>query len=1361
MQDKSKNNYPILSTENSSSKKKQRFPFLHKSLDFKKSKNDLIGNEVNKYDYIYSPRTSFDKKKKSERKLFDDLNIDFNPIALKIIKSFFKERIGVITETEFIGLLKNHLVTWHPEISNREEVLISLISQLYNEIDLNNYGYISWEEFSTYLMQSSSISKKEKLNYDMRYFIPSKTTINEDDFVDIITYAFFIEKYNLIGVVVEGKSYIYFYDATSCKRAKAYIDIKLTQNKIDRMEYKELEQKAKIKFEIEEEEKKIKLRNHLLKVQQKFNGGNTKTNNITENNNNELKSTHPKKEKRENTPEKLKKEIQFINKAFFETNKKDLNKKLTILCTVFISEYDILLISSTNNKISAWQYNDGDFKNINTLKEEIINKNSYEIFCAILNADLPQLTMDWEPVDKHLFSGQEDGKILMWDIFKSKNIEEGTLDFVAAKQKRDEEAKNHYNYFINTTTSNNSTNKQKDFLNKTAKTLNKSADEKKNPNEKSKTNTNNLLKQMKEEINQNFRVNVSSIVVLGKLQMLAAGYYSGNVLIWDTMLKELRKFYSDQNTGIYQIAFDPLKNFIYSCGFDHNIFIYDPYIDGVSVNKLSGHNYSINSIACKFKENEFISIDIYGNIKIWDLDNMYNFQSINLNEALNLIKIQNNQSLVKKKILSNQKMIYLSKVHKIFTFGEKLMMFELENSKIPDLCDNGIVFGCFYLEKKYLFVTVCLNKIKFWNALNGKLEFLYENFLKGSHTEITSYCTDKGKKRIYVGDSIGNIYVLNLSNGKVLKDFNSHNNIEIKNIKKCENYSVIFSLGSDSILKLFDDKYNSESKLIKEIRLEGQINNIEYNETYSRLIIGTIQADVKYYDVEHLRQDSSGNNNNNITTRNYKNNNFDPISTIYTFQGYPICLLSYNSSYSKFQIIPPHLLRFRIFGEFKNSIEKNDEKINPKITSITFDKKTKLLFTSDAFGYVCYYPLETLFKILDENDNNITIEKFELIEKNFKMQKTFSFQAHQEIINHIQFPETSPPIIITSSGDRKVKLFHINNGEYIDEFKQSNERISEIPIGVRYYIIDPYISKIKPNTQIESKEIYRNDIQNRNFKKQQGIFNNIRHLNISLSDYEKEIMKYNAEERLYLLSKNYPGLRKNKSTFWNFDINVDEIINKEKKSNEEKLKLIEKNESKGIVYNLYEPLYSDRYEPKFISEMEGDRLNLFNELFSNKKRKVELTTSKLKTEVDKTRRFTFRQKGATPDKNIYMDQTLKPNILNNKNNSLRYEIFKNKLNGYKEDFDSKINDLTKVIQTKCANRLYNKKSRNSPGTVYKNDNNMTFKLPSIDFKYAKVNNEHNSGNKTHRNPKSEFSSVKKRKIIINCYNDKKDNTVGK
>ena len=44
------------------------------------------------------------------------------------------------------------------------------------------------------------------------------------------------------------------------------------------------------------------------------------------------------------------------------------------------------------------------------------------------------------------------------------------------------------------------------------------------------------------------------------------------------------------------MSYDTTKNLLITAGFNHDIFIYDPYIDNEAVYRLKGHKTSINSI---------------------------------------------------------------------------------------------------------------------------------------------------------------------------------------------------------------------------------------------------------------------------------------------------------------------------------------------------------------------------------------------------------------------------------------------------------------------------------------------------------------------------------------------------------------------------------------------------------------------------------------------------------------------------------------------------------------------------------------------------------------------------------------------
>ena len=126
--------------------------------------------------------------------------------------------MGSLNKTEFIGILKNHLLSWHPELPDRQNILIKLLAKLFGEIDLNNNGSMEWDEFTNYIIHSSNKATLDNITYKLKHYSYSRNTIDDSEYTDIISYAFYIEKFNLVGLVQESRSVIYFYDGTTCKK---------------------------------------------------------------------------------------------------------------------------------------------------------------------------------------------------------------------------------------------------------------------------------------------------------------------------------------------------------------------------------------------------------------------------------------------------------------------------------------------------------------------------------------------------------------------------------------------------------------------------------------------------------------------------------------------------------------------------------------------------------------------------------------------------------------------------------------------------------------------------------------------------------------------------------------------------------------------------------------------------------------------------------------------------------------------------------------------------------------------------------------------------------------------------------------
>ena len=125
----------------------------------------------------------------------------------------------------------------------------------------------------------------------------------------MISYAFYIEKFNLIGIVLENSSIIDFYNADTLKKVKAFIDAKKTQIDIDQIQLKEFDIKAKELIEHEIKMNKIKL---LINEETRLNSFSLKNINLKERID-KLFNEIPQKIKRVKTPEKLREEIRQIN----------------------------------------------------------------------------------------------------------------------------------------------------------------------------------------------------------------------------------------------------------------------------------------------------------------------------------------------------------------------------------------------------------------------------------------------------------------------------------------------------------------------------------------------------------------------------------------------------------------------------------------------------------------------------------------------------------------------------------------------------------------------------------------------------------------------------------------------------------------------------------------------------------------------------------------------------------------------------------------------------------------------------------------------------------------------------------------
>ena len=1237
---------------------------------------DKIPEENQEENFIlqYSPRTEYSMKLEEEEKMYNELKLNFDPITIKIIKKHFKERLGALKKEEMVAILKNHLLGFLPNHPNREKIIVKLLLRLFSDIDLNDNGDLEWNEFTNYIVHLGSDNNKVKSkDYRLKFYAKSLYSINPSDLTEQITYAFCLEKHNVIGIVQEGKSNILFYETKKCKKLKCYIDLKDIQAQVDILEFSELNKRANKILEKEEIEKRIKK----LQLNSK-NNKHRRSAYLSELNNENLKHKKKKEdEKKSNNTNNSINNNEILSKG--ELIKTSINKKLSILCTCFIPEYDIILVSGTNNTITAWKFIKQEIKNVNVTQDFRLSKDELRI--AILIADSPQYAMCWDPALKLLFTGQKDGKILKWDLTKPNPIIEDILDIKIVKKKSN-------NPNLNIDKENNNKDNSKKLLEQIKQKSFKNVKE------------NDLI--LFEDKDKN--MSVSCLLLSQKLQLLAASYYNGNIILWDTLLKDYRKCYTDQTTGIYSMAFDSIRNLIFTCGFSHDIFVYDPYIDGSSVYKLIGHNWSINSIECNEKESELISVDILGTIKVWDTSLLINFQTIKLNEQIednNSKKNHNMENSKNKKLSSNMKMLYINKLKKIFVYGNKLLFFETDRANNPELADDQVICSCYYDKTAKTLLSFCLRKIKIWNILTGKVKQIYDDPMGG---EVTAIIVDRNVKRGFLGDNTGKIRNINLKNGQIIKDLTPHST-EIKFLCHSMSLNIIASCSIDNIIKIHNDAELLETEVIKELSIfQFQVRALCIVDRFSRLGIGLSNGIIKFYDIEHFHYDSDLQSDPSIIK--------DEVSALAAIDGVELVLCCYSSGICRFIVTPPSAVKFSSIYEFNNC----NDKLQPiAISSIEFDKVNHLVFIGDLLGNIKCYNISEIYDIINnvieneqrnfDNETIITKENYDLF-TNIKIVNLWSIEAHKESIRHIHYVDIEPRIIITTSHDLRIKIFEAETGKYQDEFRQISNRIKPVPIGIKFYLLDPFSddSKIKS----EPLYFYRKDIEK---------FNPMIHQensNQQISEYSKKITEFNAKEKLWVNCRN-SNLPYQMSNNWNLKINVDKVLENEEIEYQKTFKVVKEvekitNETELILQE--KSIYSDTYKPKYIEEMTDlEQIKEFSKVIAERLRNVKLAVSKANLNQSKMIDLTRKEFGKKMNKSR--------SSINIKKNSFIQEINKKSSN------KSIINDNNK--------------------SMIKLKNNLVPTLPKIKSKYnfiqTKINTPGDMFNKLHDDFKNGYSQL--------------------
>ena len=584
----------------------------------------------------------------------------------------------------------------------------------------------------------------------------------------------------------------------------------------------------------------------------------------------------------------------------------------------------------------------------------------------------------------------------------------------------------------------------------------------------------------------------------------------------------------------------------------------------------------------------------------------------------------------KKKLSSNLKMVYLRKLKKIFIYGNKNIFFETDLSNFPDLADDQVICSCYYDKTTKNLLSFCLKKIKFWNLLTGKVTQIYDDPMGA---EMTAIAVDKPCKRAYLGDNNGKLRNINLKNGTLLKDLQPHNT-EIKFLIHSMELNLLATCSIDNVIKIHDDHELLESEVIKELKIpDFNVRALCLINRFSRLGIGLSNGVVKFYDIEHYHFDSD--------LENDSSNLNDEVSCLDQIEEIELVLCCYSSGICKFIVTPPSTAKFNTIYQFNNSKEGK----TVPICCLEFDTNLHHVFIGDTLGNINCYDISQIYDIVEDiktNESNRNFDNETIITKDnlhlfndITIKHLWFTEAHKESVRHIHYIDITPRIIVTTSHDLRIKIFSADNGNYQDEFKQMANRTKPIPIGIKYYLLDPFGEE---EANGEAHYFKRNDIIN--FVPSHNQDNTS---NQQIAEVAKKITEYNAKEKLWLACKN-SNLPDNMSNNWKLDINIEKLQEKEEEEYLEMFKEVSEIEKITNATELIlqtRSIYSEAYRPKYIEEMNDiEKIKELSDVIQDRLRNVKLAVSKANLNQSKMIDLT-KKKEENKTRNQYQTSNIK------------------------------------------------------------------------------------------------------------------------
>eukprot|EP00741_Cyanophora_paradoxa_P008331 tig00001299_g8060.t1 len=348
--------------------------------------------------------------------------------------------------------------------------------------------------------------------------------------------------------------------------------------------------------------------------------------------------------------------------------------------------------------------------------------------------------------------------------------------------------------------------------------------------------------------------------------------------------------------GIYGLAFNAEYRYLFSSGFDADVFVWNPFMERL-VGRLSGHKRPLVGIATVPDTPQLVSADTAGVIRVWDIRKMDSGSCVQeFSRAQALAAMQGPSSLFQtltqggaggerghggpltaSSILGRSQDVtafcVIPEMKRIVAADKRLLVWEYGESGDRSLTDPHACVAAHFSPERMQILTAAGRSVRHWDAETGRLIRVDRDIVpqapppgpaprrpaalaetgRARQGEVTAMTVGPGGRRYYIGDTKGRVACHSSVQGALVKLYERHR-ADVTAIAHVPADRTLVTASRDATIYVHDDSNLTGGILLRTIVAHAnEVSCLALAPALGLIASGSIDSTVAVWDYGSAR----------------------------------------------------------------------------------------------------------------------------------------------------------------------------------------------------------------------------------------------------------------------------------------------------------------------------------------------------------------------------------------------------------------------------------------------------------------------------------------------------------------------------